>query len=226
MGASPIAGLTLGTDGNFYGPTYLGGAQNGGTVLKLTPAGAVTILYSFCTVSCYDGVYPATPLVLHTNGKLYGNSSGNSLGGGVFYSFDVGLKSFAGLLTWMGKTGKTVEMIGQGFTGTTKVSFDGTAAATFKVVSDTYLTATLPAGATTGFVTVTTPTAALKSNRKFLVTPSITSLTPTSGPVGTPVTITGTSFTGATRVAFGATRWLRLRSTPTLKSLRPFRPEL
>jgi hypothetical protein len=31
----------------------------------------------------------------------------------------------------------------------------------------------------------------------------ITSFTPTSGPVGTPVTITGTAFTGATKVTFG-----------------------
>jgi hypothetical protein len=38
-------------------------------------------------------------------------------------------------------------------------------------VSDTYLTATVPNGATSGFITVTTPSGTLKSNKKFLITP-------------------------------------------------------
>jgi hypothetical protein len=65
----------------------------------------------------------------------------------------------------------------QGFTGTTNVSFNG-ASASFTVVSDTYLTATVPSGATTGFVNVTTPGGTLKSNRMFLVTPTILSFSP------------------------------------------------
>jgi len=108
-------------------------------------------------------------------------------------------------VNWTGKVGKTVEMIGQGFTGTTSVSFNGTAA-TFTVSSDTYLTAVVPAGAKTGTVTVVTPGAILKSNRRFLVTPAILSFSPPSGQVGTPVTITGTSFTGATKVTFGGVK--------------------
>ena len=67
-----------------------------------------------------------------------------------------------------GNVGKTVEILGQGFTGTTSVSFNG-APATFKVVSATYLTATVPSGATTGFVTVVTPSGTLTSNKKFQV---------------------------------------------------------
>lgn len=205
-GAYPDAGLTLGTDGNFYGVTSVGGKNNYGAIFQITPAGKETILYSFCSVpGCTDGLYPETPLVQHTTGKFYGNTSGNSLGGGVFYSLDMGLKPFAGLVTWTGKVGKTAEILGQGFTGTTKVSFNGTTA-TFTVVSDTYLTATVPSGATTGFVGVTTPTGVLKSNRKFLVTPAILSFSPPSGPVGTPVTINGTSFTGAVRVTFGGVK--------------------
>jgi hypothetical protein len=49
--------------------------------------------------------------------------------------------------------------------------FNGTNTKAFTVVSETYLTVTVPAGATTGFVTVTTPGGALKSSRKFLVSP-------------------------------------------------------
>jgi uncharacterized repeat protein (TIGR03803 family) len=201
-GLKPITGLTLGTDGNFYGTTGNGGTKNFGSLYKITPAGSESVLYSFCSVSCNDGFGPATPLVLHTDGKFYGNTNGNSLGGSVFYSFDVGFKPLVDLVTWSAKVGKTVEILGQGFTGTTEVSFDGVPA-TFNNVSDTYMTATVPAGALTGTVTVTTFTSTMKSNRAFLVTPQITSFTPTSGIVGTSVMITGVSLTQATKVTIG-----------------------
>jgi uncharacterized repeat protein (TIGR03803 family) len=200
-GSLPLEGLALGTDGNLYGGTLAGGTKNDGTLYEVTTAGTETVLLNLCDPTC-NGFAPQTPLVQHTNGKFYGNTTGNSLGGGVFFSLDLGLKPFAGLVTWTAKVGKPVEILGQGFTGTTTVSLNGTSAP-FTVVSDTYLTATVPAGATTGFVTVTTPGAVLKSNRKFMVTPAILSFTPPSGPVGTSVTITGTSFTGATKVTFG-----------------------
>jgi hypothetical protein len=69
-----------------------------------------------------------------------------------------------------GKVGKTIGILGQGFTGTTEVSFNGTPAS-FAVIKDTFLKATVPAGATTGFVTVTTPSGMLKSNKQFRVKP-------------------------------------------------------
>ncbi len=65
--------------------------------------------------------------------------------------------------------------------------------------------ASLPSGATTGPVAVTTPGGVLTSNRKFLVIPQTTSFAPISGPVGTKVVITGAGFTGTTKVTFGAT---------------------
>jgi uncharacterized repeat protein (TIGR03803 family) len=206
-GAYPDTGLTLGTDGNFYGTTYVGGKNNTGIIFQITPAGKLTILYNFCSATgCVDGIYPKTPLVQHTNGRFYGSTSGNSLGGSVFYSLDMGLKPFAHLVNWSGAVGATAEILGQGFTGTTKVSFNGTITTAFTVVSDTYLTVPVPAGATTGFVTVTTPGGSLKSNHKFLVEPVIVSFNPTSGKVGDAVTINGTSFTGATKVTFGGVK--------------------
>jgi hypothetical protein len=69
-----------------------------------------------------------------------------------------------------GKVGQTRGILGQGFTGTTSVSFNGIPAI-FTVVRDTFLTATVPSGATTGFVTVTTPSGTLTSNQKFRVSP-------------------------------------------------------
>jgi hypothetical protein len=88
---------------------------------------------------------------------------------GVFYSWkSPSLSAFVSLLPYSGTVGKTIEFLGQGFKGTKSVSFNGTAA-NFKVVSDAYLTATVPKGATTGFVTVTTAKASLKSGKKFRV---------------------------------------------------------
>ena len=65
--------------------------------------------------------------------------------------------------------GELPESVPQG-TGTTSVSLNRIPAA-LTVVSDTYLTATVPAGATTGCVTVTTPSGTLTSNVPFQVLP-------------------------------------------------------
>jgi hypothetical protein len=66
--------------------------------------------------------------------------------------------------------GRVIDILGQGFTGAISVTFNG-AAATFKVGSDTYLTAIIPTGATSGTVSVTTPTGVLNSNQAFRVVP-------------------------------------------------------
>jgi uncharacterized repeat protein (TIGR03803 family) len=195
--------LTLGTDGNFYGVGTAGGTKAHGAIFKVTPAGSLAVLYNFCSVTfCTDGFSPATPLVLHTDGKFYGNTNGNSLGGSVFYSLDVGFKPLVGLVNWTAKVGQTVQILGQGFIGTKAVSFAGVNAP-FKNLSDTYMTATVPAGALSGTVTVTTFTNSMTSNRKFLVIPQITSFTPTSGIVGKGVVITGVSLSQASKVTIG-----------------------
>ena len=203
-GTHPRSGLIVGSDGNLYGTTLQGGAKNDGAVYKITPAGVVTILYSFCSVTnCTDGFSPVQPLVQHTNGKFYGNTSGNSLGGSYFYSLATGLAPFVRLANWSGKVGSTVEILGQGFTGTTGVTFNGVAATTFTNTSDTYMTAVVPAGATTGTLKVTTFTSTMSSNRPFRVTPQITSFAPASGIVGATVTITGVSLKQASSVTIG-----------------------
>jgi uncharacterized repeat protein (TIGR03803 family) len=203
-GMFPVAGLALGSDGNLYGTTAQGGKNsNAGTIFQVTTAGQETILYNFCAqTGCVDGFYPYGPIVQHTDGAFYGTTTGSSLGGSVFYSLNTGLKPFVDLLNWEGKVGATIEILGQGFTGATKVSFNGVSA-TFNNSSDTYMTAVVPAGATTGNVTVTTFTGTMTSSRKFLVTPQIKSFSPTSGPVGTAVTIVGQSFTQTRGVGFG-----------------------
>jgi uncharacterized repeat protein (TIGR03803 family) len=80
-GSNPVAGLVQGTDGNFYGTTYGGGASNYGTVFKITPGGKLTTLYSFCAQSnCTDGYEPVAGLVQATDGNFYGTT----LAGGAY----------------------------------------------------------------------------------------------------------------------------------------------
>jgi hypothetical protein len=67
-------------------------------------------------------------------------------------------------------TGTTVGILGQGLTGTTSVSLNGTGAS-FTVKGDSYLTAIVPVGATSGRVKVTTSGTTLTSNRIFYVRP-------------------------------------------------------
>jgi len=105
-----------------------------------------------------------------------------------------------------GGIGSKVTLTGTHFTGATKVAFHGISAV-FSVSSASKITATVPSGATTGTIAVTTPGGTGTSATSFTVTappktPGITSFTPAAGPVGTRVTLTGTHFTGATKVAF------------------------
>lgn len=202
-GKFPDGGLIQATDGNFYGVTEGGGTNGMGTLFKITSTGAYSVLYNFVPAA---GSVPQTTLRQHTNGKFYGQANaGGANSVGTLFSFDVGLKPFISELPTSGKVAKPVGILGGGFTGTTSVSFNGTAA-TYSVASDTYISTTVPSGATTGFVSAVTPGGTLKSNQKFRVTPAVLSFTPPSGPVGTSVIITGNSLTGATKVTFGGVK--------------------
>jgi len=106
-----------------------------------------------------------------------------------------------------GPAGTAVIVTGTNFTGATSVTFNRKAAASFSVDSPTQITATVASGSTTGQIMVTTPAGPAPSSAVFTVLglPTITSFTPTSGPAGTSVTITGMNFTGATSVTFNGT---------------------
>jgi uncharacterized repeat protein (TIGR03803 family) len=158
--------LVLANDGNFYGVSSNGGPENDGVVFQVTRAGVVSVLHTF---NGADGQNPYAGLVQHTNGLLYGVTySGGKNGDGTVFSIDAGLPAFVNPQALSGRVGHSIGILGQGFTGTTAVSFNGVSAA-FTVVSDTYLTATVPAGATTGYVKVVTPQETLSSIRRFQV---------------------------------------------------------
>jgi uncharacterized repeat protein (TIGR03803 family) len=200
-GSAPVAGLFQAADGNLYGGAALGGSSGNGILFRIAPSGSgYSILYTFDGTS---GSRPPSAPYQHTNGTLYGPTYlGGSANQGVFYSLGEGLGPFVKLVSPSANVNGTIEVLGQGFTGTTSVTIDGISA-TFNVSSNTFMTVTVPSGATTGFVSVTTPSRTFKSITKLQVMPAILSFNPLSGPAGTAVTITGTSFTGATKVTFG-----------------------
>ena len=108
--------------------------------------------------------------------------------------------------------GTSVTITGTNLAGATAVKFGATAASGYTVISNTQIVATAPAGsAGTVDITVTGPagtsTTSAADQYTYISTPTVTSVSPTSGPGGggTTVTITGTGFAGATAVTFGGT---------------------
>ncbi len=117
-----------------------------------------------------------------------------------------------------GPVGTVVTITGTDFCGATQVLFNATPAITYTVVSGKSITATVPVGATTGLIHVTTgvlPAAGSATNFGVGAAPTITSFTPTTGPVGTSVTITGTNLLGVTGVKFNGTTAVFTTSTAT-----------
>jgi uncharacterized repeat protein (TIGR03803 family) len=168
-GSVPDAGLVQATDGNFYGTTACGGANSDGTVFKITSGGVLTTLYSFAG-SVPVGADANGGLMQATNGNFYGSTTaGGTSGEGTVFSLNMGLGPFVETLPASGGVGAGVIILGTNLTGATGVSFNG-AAATFTVVSSSEIETSVPAGASTGVVTVKTPASTLSSDVPFQVT--------------------------------------------------------
>ena len=178
-GSKPLAGLVLGTDGNFYGTTEYGGNNNGqcgpgcGTIFQITPKGAEATLYQFCLQhindNCTDGSLPFAGLIQDTNGMFYGTaeSGGANIVGEVF-SLSMGLGPFVETNPVANKVEKKVGILGTNLTGASSVTFHGVAAS-FEVKSPTLIVAEVPSGATSGKVQVQLPSGPLSSNVPFIV---------------------------------------------------------
>lgn len=167
-GSEPAGTLVQATDGNLYGVTYQGGKSNNGIVFEITPSGVLTTLHAFDST---HGSAPAGGLVQATDGSVYGTTSvGGTYNSGTVFKLSLGLSAFVETQTSSGPTGSSVTILGTNLNGATSVAFNGAAAA-FTVVSRSEITATIPSGATTGLVVVTTPNGTLKSNKKFRITP-------------------------------------------------------
>jgi subtilisin-like proprotein convertase family protein len=137
-GTAPIATGT-------YKPSN-GGAFNGTAPAPAAPYGA--------TLSVFNGTDPSGNWNLFVFDDL-GGATGSVAGG---WSLDITLASLSSFSPASGKVGDPVVLTGVGFTGATTVKFGNTVASTFTVDSDTQITATVPPGAGTGPIAVTTPT--------------------------------------------------------------------
>jgi uncharacterized repeat protein (TIGR03803 family) len=185
-GNGPAYGLVQATDGKLYGTTTNLNVSNNGTIFSVTTSGTFTTLYSFTAGA--DGGDPLSPLIQHTNGLLYGttnvggttnpecfstvNVNGQNVifnGCGVFYSLNISAHPFLNLEQTSGKVGSKVSILGQGFSSSSVVKFGGGVVAAHTLTGTTYISATVPAGASDGKVTVTTGSTTLTSTQTFTV---------------------------------------------------------
>jgi uncharacterized repeat protein (TIGR03803 family) len=162
----PVQNLIQATDGSFYDTALSGGLSNQGTLFKMDSAtGAVTVLFNFCNVQSCQRTGPSGVLQA-TNGLLYGTTFG--VANGAVFTF--GFPPFVKLSPAFGPIGTTIHIYGSDLSGATGVTFNGVPA-TFTIVSSGEIAASVPAGAAgSSVVTVTTPSATLAGDVKFLVT--------------------------------------------------------
>jgi uncharacterized repeat protein (TIGR03803 family) len=239
-GENPVAGLTLASDGNFYGTTEFGGTSGFGTVFKMNLAGTVTILQSFAEFDP-NGAQPMGALIQASDGNLYGtcySGGANGVGtvfristAGVFkkiYDFsqaagNVGYDPKAGVIqasdgnlygtAWQGGLGLgTIYQLTLSGVATLEASFDPNSATGYEPVgalvqgSDGNLYVTAPSGGGTNSNGVPDQgTIDVFKAGLPLPKPAILGFVPSSGKVGTKVTIGLGPFLGATVVQFNGT---------------------
>lgn len=176
-GAHPNGGLVLATDGSFYGTTIGAGGDTGfnySVIFSITPSGTFTLLHPLNRIT--EGT-AAAGLVQATDGSFYGTTIASSDAGcsnsfcGSVFNLSVGLGPFVKALPNIGKVGRVIAILGNNLTGTSSVTFNGTPATTFTVISPTAIKATVPSGATSGTIEMATPGGILSSNVAFQVVP-------------------------------------------------------
>ena len=89
-GTQPAAGLIQSVDGDLYGATGGGGANDSGTVFRLATNEKLTTLFSFCgqkiNNNCLDGAYPYAGLIRGIDGNFYGTTvEGGDDGDGTIF---------------------------------------------------------------------------------------------------------------------------------------------
>ncbi|MDB5261752.1 MAG: domain, repeat protein, partial [Adhaeribacter sp.] len=203
------------------GPTYTVILQPVPTITGFTPAsgpigetvtitgtdftGATSVRFNSVaaayTVS-NSGQIIATVPASATTGPITITTSGGTVSSTTNFTVLL-LPEITGISPDFGLVGEIITITGVNFTGATDVSFNGVSAA-YVVNTDGEIIAEVPAGATTGPISVTTSGGTANSATFTIIVsaPHISAITPVSSPVGEIITITGVNFTGATDVSF------------------------
>lgn len=191
-----ILGFTPGGGGAGTVVTITGTALNNTTAVRFGEAAgtALTLVSATQVQATVPNSATTGPITLVT-------TSGTNISTATFFA----APKLTQLLPSQGQAGTVVKVTGQNFTGTTEVRLGTTVVPQFTVDSPTQITFTVPEGAVTGFVQVTTPGGSVDSQNVFTVQgngPVITGLMPEFGPVGTQVALTGSNFGSVTNVSF------------------------
>ncbi len=175
-----------------------------------TPQGTSTVTFNGLSAGTATSWSGSSITVSVPPGATTGNvvvSVGGQTSNGLSFTVTPTISSVTNNNTNIGPVGTLVTITGTNFgasQGTSTVTFNGVAT-TPTFWSSTSILAPVPNGATTGPVVVTVGGFA-SNGVTFTVIPNITGLTPSSGPVGTQVTVTGTTFgatQGSTTLTFG-----------------------
>jgi hypothetical protein len=202
------------TSSNFFVPPHINGfspasGRSGTNVI-------VTGTNFLGTTSILFGSTPATDFTVLSNNAVRVTVPAGAQTGGLVLMAPAGSyptssnfvvqPTISGFTPGFGPVGTSVTISGANFNvGTPSVKFGGVPAATPTGISFSQLTAVVPAGATSGPVTLTTTDGSSTSANLFYLPASISSFTPTNSGPGTTVRITGVNFTNASAVSFNGT---------------------
>ncbi|MCE2787977.1 MAG: IPT/TIG domain-containing protein [Bacteroidota bacterium] len=213
-----------GISGGGLGALFVTGTENAAppVISAFTPAarevgGAVTIrgsLFTGASAISFNGVSQPTFTVVNdtainttvpigaTSGTVSVTNPYGTATSAVLFTV-IPAPTVTSISATSGTFGTAITITGTGFSWANQVQFNSTNAV-FAIVSNTSITCTVPTGATTGVITVTNPAGSAGSASAFTVigAPTISSLTPATGPVGTNVTIAGANFQAITSVTF------------------------
>lgn len=162
------------SDGKIYVTTrgFFEQGQGYSSVVRLDPStGKVATVYEFTNAA--NGECECR-FIQGSDGKLYGvAANAGTYQGGTIFSLDLGLPKPPPRVSYIGPKsgaiGQTVLLFGSRLFNTSAVSFNGAPATSFKVASEQGVWVKVPAGATTGPITLTTPTGTVTTTEIFTV---------------------------------------------------------
>jgi uncharacterized repeat protein (TIGR03803 family) len=177
VGNLPKAGLIQASDGNLYGTAWEGGLDGLGSIYQITSAGVATLEGSFDGNT--NGFAPVGALVQGNDGRLYvtlqddgGTNSGGVQDQGAISVLNLDLAppppAIYSFSPTSGAAGTKVKLQFGPYVGATSVTFNGKSAH-FVVEGSEFITATVPTGATTGLISVTTPGGKVTSTKSFTI---------------------------------------------------------